>query len=193
MDNTYFEKSYSVEPIVISEDKDFIVKAMFLKKLDAGYSMFIIVLKPDGTMVLKDCDGLWFQIINSEEKINSILKVKIVTLAEFMGMIRRNYVDLAIDIIDIIFSMNNLETELIDDRSFISQTPEIKKLLNNYASTLIEKRVNELKEKYGPNERTPVYLSSKRDDLAIYCKIIPGLAKPLYYIFNKTLNLGLFV
>ena len=129
MDNTYFENSYPVEPIVITDDKDFIVKAIFFKELDAGYSMFIIVSKPDGTMVMKDYGGRWLQIINSQEKINCILKVKIVTLGEFMDMIRRNYIDLAIDIIDIIFAMDNLETETIDDISFISQTPKIKRLL----------------------------------------------------------------
>lgn len=192
MDNTYFENSYPVEPIVMTEDKDFIVKAMFLKKLDAGYSMFIIVSKPDGTMVLKDCDGLWFQIINSQEKINSILKVKIVTLGEFMDMIERNYVDLGIDIIDIIFAMNNLETELIDDKSFISQTPEIKKLLNKYTSTLIENKIYELKSR-GITANQETFLADNRKDLLFCRKSFPGFNKPLYYIFNKTLNLGLFI
>ena len=192
MDNTYFENSYPVEPIVITDDKDFIVKAIFFKELDAGYSMFIIVSKPDGTIVMKDYGGRWLQIINSQEKINCILKVKIVTLGEFMDMIRRNYIDLAIDIIDIIFAMDNLETESIDHILFISQTPKIKRLLDKYASTLIKERIHELKENEA-DETTSIYLSSKRDDLLIYCKVIPGLSKPLYYIFNKTLNLGLFV
>ena len=192
MDNTYFEKSYSVEPIVMEDDKDFIVKAMFLKKLDAGYSMFIIVLKPDGTMVLKDCDGLWFKIINSEEKINSILKVKIVTLGEFMDMIKRNHTDLAIDIIDIIFAMNNLETELIDDRSFISQTPNIKRLLNKYVSTLIENKIREIKPR-GIASNQETFLADNRRDLLFCRSYFPGINKPLYYIFNKTLNLGLFI
>lgn len=192
MDNTYFENSYPVEPIVMEFDKDFIVKAMFLKELDAGYSMFIIVSKPDGTMVLKDCDGLWFQIINSQEKINSILKVKIVTLGEFMDMIRRNHTDLAIDIIDIIFAMNNLETELIDDRSFISQTPKIKRLLNKYVSTLIENKIREIKPR-GIASDQETFLADNRRDLLFCRRYFPGFNKPLYYIFNKTLNLGLFI